>query len=273
MNVRMILSLSCALLAACGGSDPNAQPTNPGTTNPAGASTATGTGGKGGLDIGTNDAVGGALNFNDQPVLGETSVSGLVLVIKGGTQGTPPPADTAVTLNGVTLRHAVLPAGTSDKLFEVDPAGPQPTLGADGFLHLAASSASLGVTRQLNLFCPAAFPVTLTPAAGSSLAVGASVKLSWAGGSLPVQGRDFSAFGLTEPSVSLMGYDATTHAMTFIGNNPQPLAAGAVGATTVPVGPTTTSGYMVELRYPGVFFVDGETAGACARTRRFAYAK
>ena len=265
MKFPTILSLSCTLLVACGGSDPTAPSPTPGAGT---ASTATGTGGKGGLDIGTNDAVGGALFFNDQPALGEASVSGVVLVIQGGTQGAPSPSDTVVTLNGVTLVRTA----PGSLLFAVDPAGTQPALGADGFLHIAASSATLGVTRQLNLFCPAAFTITPTPAAGSSLAGVASVKLAWASGSLPIQGRDFTTFGLLPPSVTLTGFDVATNKVTSLGNNPQPLAATATGAT-VAVGPTTTSGYLVELRYPGVFFVDGETAGACARTRRFAYLK
>jgi len=265
MKFRTILSLSCTLLAACGGSGPTAPPPGTGTGT---ASTATGTGGKGGLDIGTNDAVGGALFFNDQPELGEASVSGLVLVIQGGTQGTPSPPDTVVTLNGVTLVRTA----PGSLLFAVDPAGTQPTLGADGFLHIAASSATLGVTRQLNLFCPPAFQITPTPAAGSSLTGVASVTLAWASGSLPIQGRDFTSFGLLPPSIALLGFDKATNNITSLGNNPQPLAATATGAT-VAVSPTTPTGYMVELRYPGVFFVDGETAGACARTRRFAYLK
>ncbi len=112
---------------------------------------------------------------------------------------------------------------------------------------------------------------TLTPAPGASLSGVSGVSLSWATGSLPVQGRDFSAFNLDLPSVSLHGFDSATHAMSFIAS-PQPLAVTSVSAT-VPVGATSASGYAVELRYPGVFFLDGETGGACGRTQRFIYAK
>jgi hypothetical protein len=41
----------------------------------------------------------------------------------------------------------------------------------------------------------------------------------------------------------------------------------------VAVAAAAASAYAVELRYPGVFFVDGETGGACGRTQRFIYAK
>jgi hypothetical protein len=262
VTVQAIMLVSCAVLAACGGgsgSGPAAQATIPATT-----SSATGSGGKGGLDIGTQNAVDGALFFNDQPLAGETAISGVVTVIQGGTQGAAPLSDTVVTLNGVPL------VNSSPARYTVNPAS-QPTIGADGFLHITASSVLMGVTRQLNLFCPPAFAVTPTPAPGSILAVGSSVKLDWASGSLPIQGRDFTAFGLTPPSVSLKGFNAATSSVTFLAN-PQPLAADAVGATVTTVT-TTASGYLVELRYPGVYFVDGETGGACARTQRFVYVK
>lgn len=280
-RIWAIAAFAGALLAACGGTasgtgqpagnaDVGAAPgTAPGTTA---ASTTTvvapGGGGGGGLDIGTQNAAGGALFFHDEPLHGETSVTGLITVIPGGAQGGPPPADTVVTLNGIPLVRAV--AGGSN--FKVDPAGPQPTVGADGFLHITASSASASAQRVLNLACPFAIPVTLTPSEGASLSGVAQVQLAWPAGSLPVQGRDFSAFGLVAPSVTLLGFDAATNVTSFLGSNPQPLAAAATGATLA-VSPTTASAYMVELRYPGVFFIDGQTGGACGRTRRFHFAR
>jgi hypothetical protein len=176
-----------------------------------------------------------------------------------------------VTLNGVKLAHALLGGTPSPKLFTVDAAGPQPTIAPDGFLHISASSPSAGLTRELNLACPSAIPVTLAPAAGSSLAGVAALRLDWPTGSLPLQGRDFSAFGLAPPSVELDGLDPATGALSFIGGV-QLLPASAAGADLA-VGATAAPAYAVELRYPGVFFLDGETGGACGRTQRFMYAR
>jgi len=258
-------------LAACSGQDSSSPPGGggtssepPGTTDPSNA-TARG----GGLEVAANvQGFGGALFFNDLPMAGEPVISGRIQVAPVGTAGGPPPADTVVTLNGVALVKVVVGNTT---YFTVDPGGTQPTIAPDGFLHISASSASTGASRALNLACPNAIAATLTPAPGASLSGVSGVSLSWATGSLPVQGRDFSAFNLDLPSVSLHGFDSATHAMSFIAS-PQPLAVTSVSAT-VPVGATSASGYAVELRYPGVFFLDGETGGACGRTQRFIYAK
>jgi hypothetical protein len=235
----------------------------------AGPSNATARGG--GLDIGANAGTGGALFFNDTPAAGQPVISGLVLVALVGTQGAAPPPDTVVTLNGVALVHAVLGGAVSPRHFTVDPAGPQPTIGADGFLHLVASSATGGLSRELNLACPPAIAVTLAPPPTSGLAGVSSVRLDWPAGSLPVQGRDFSAFGLNPPQASLEGLDPATGALSFIAN-PTLLAPDAVGATLA-VAATAAPAYAVELRYPGVFFLDGETGGACGRTQRFPFSK
>ena len=56
------------------------------------------------------------------------------------------------------------------------------------------------------------------------------------------------------------------------GSSPQPLAPDSVGATRA-VDATTASGYAAELRYPGVFFIDGQTGGACCRTQHFIYGR
>ncbi len=276
-SVHAAIALSLVLSAACGGSGGGggggggtSQATAPGTTAPS-TTTATAPGG-GGLDIGTQFAPGGALFFQDAPLRGEASVTGLVTVAPGGAQGGPPPADTVVTLNGVPLVHAAIAGASSPSLFTVDPTGPQPTIGADGFLHITASSASASARRVLNLACPFAIAVSPSPAAGSSLASVAQVQLAWGAGALPVQGRDFSAFGLTPPAVSLLGFDGATDTATDLGASFRPLAADAAGAT-VALTPTSTTGYLVELRYPGVYFIDGQTGGACGRTRRFAYSK
>lgn len=239
-----------------------------GVTQPPGTTQPSSSGGSASLQVGANAGPGGALFYNDHPALGEARVSGLVVVRK--SDGSPTPADTVVTLNGVDLVHAVLGGTPSPNHFTVDPAGAQPTISADGFLYLTVSSASAGLTRTLALACPAAVALTLTPSPGSSLAGVSSVGLDWTP-ALPVQGRDFSAFGLAPPSASLHGFDPATGEMSFVGS-PVLVAPGALSAT-VPVAATAAPAYAVELRYPGVFFLDGETGGACGRTQRLLYSK
>jgi hypothetical protein len=279
-GARILLAASLLSLAACGGPDSGAaagqggtggaggagggggavsQP--PGTTDPSSSS------GSATLEIGANAGPGGTLYFNDRPALGEPTISGLVLVQQGHG---PPPADTVATLNGVALVHAVLGGTPSQSYFTVDPGGPQPTIAPDGFLHLTASSASAGATRLLHLACPFAAAVTPTPAAGSSLSGLSTVRLDWTQ-PLPVNPSTSFAFGLVPASASLLGYDAGTRALSgAVGT--LPLGPAALEASLT-VGTTAASGFVAELRYPGIFFLDGETGGACGRTQRFIYSK
>jgi hypothetical protein len=79
------------------------------------------------------------------------------------------------------------------------------------------------------------------------------------------------AFGLLPASASLLGFDAATRTRSA------PVAVEALGPTalqaSLAVGATSASGYVAELRYPGIFFLDGESGGACGRTHRITYAK
>jgi hypothetical protein len=271
MNARSILAVWLLSLAACGGRD-GAAPVAPpgggtGFTEPPGTTEPSSSGGNNTFQIGANAGPGGALFFNDLPELGEPTISGLVLVQQN--RG-PPPPDTVVTLNGVTLVHAVLGGVPSSSYFTVDPSGPQPTIGADGFLHLAAASASAGAARQLNLACPFAAEVAATPAPGSSLSGVPAVRLAWTA-QLPVNPSTAFAFGLVPPSASLLGFDAGTRAVSGTVTS-VPLGPTALAADLT-VGATAAAGYLAELRYPGIFFLDGETGGACGRTQRFPYLK
>jgi hypothetical protein len=267
LGVPMVLAVSWASLSGCGG--PAATTASSGAAGTTAPSTVSGSKG---FQIGANQGPGGTLYLNDLAKAGELPISGLVVVEDPHNLPTlNPPADTVVTLDGVQLVHAIIGGTPAPHYFTFDPAGPQPTVASDGFLHITASSAGAGAERVLNLACPPAIAVTLSPAPGSSLSGVSTVRLDWASGALPVQGRDLSAFGLTAPSVSLLGFDAATHVMSPTGSSLS-LAPDATGVT-LPVVSTTASGYVVELRYPGVFFIDGETGGACGRTQRFVYAK
>jgi len=117
-----------------------------------------GGGGGGKLQIATR-----GLFVVDQPRLGEANITGYLIAQLAGGGGTP--ADTVVTLNGVRL---VPMPGTVAGYFIVDPAGPQPALGPDGFLHLVASSVSANNTRQLNLPCSQPVVETTDPVASTT---------------------------------------------------------------------------------------------------------
>jgi hypothetical protein len=276
---RLVLVASLLALAGCGGGDPSAAAGGGaggpgvggggggGITQPPGTTDPSSSGGSATLEIGANAGPGGTLYFNDRPALGEPTISGLVLVQQNHG---PPPADTVVTLNGATLVHAVLGGVPSQSYFTVDPFEAQPTIAPDGFLHLAASSASAGATRLLHLACPFAAAVTPTPADGSSLAGASTVRLDWTA-SLPVNPSTAFGFGLVPASASLRGWDAATRALSGTVST-LPLGPTALEAV-LSVAPTGASGYVAELRYPGIFFLDGETGGACGRTQRFVYTK
>ena len=234
MNARRALAavLLGAALGACSSSSTGSNAGAPGdgtpVAEPPGTTAPSSSGGSAALQVGANAGAGGALFFNDVPALGEPRISGLVVVQK--SDGSPTPADMVVNLNGVDLVHAVLGGTPSPSYFTVDPSGPQPTIGADGFLHLTASSASQGLTRTLHLACPFAVDLTLTPPAGASLSGATSVRLDWTG-ALPVQGRDLSAFGLGPPTASLHGLDPATRALSFVGS---PVAIAPASSTRAP---------------------------------------
>ena len=199
-------------------------------------------------------------------------MKGMILVAPTGTHGSgAPPDDTVVTINGVPLVHAPGDPSFSARYFVVDPAGQQPLIAADGFLHISAASSATGASRALNLACPFALAATLTPPPGALAPGTDQIQLAWPAGALPVQSRDYSAFGLTAATVTLRGFELATQVLSFVSNS-QPLAADATGAI-VPLGITTASGYAVDVAFPGIFFVDGETGGVCGRVQRFVYSK
>jgi hypothetical protein len=197
----------------------------------------------------------------DHPAAGEPSISGMVLVMAGKSY---PPADTVVTLDGVQL---VRVPGLAPRYWQVDPAGPQPALGADGVLHLSATS-SAG-SRLLDLACPATVSVTATPAAGSSLAGVATLGLSW-DALLPAYTSTEASFGIAPPSASLFGYTAGTNTLGAAVDSHS--IDPSVPSTTLTVGATASTGYLSEIRYPGVYLLDGNSGGVCGRTVRTAFA-
>jgi hypothetical protein len=220
-----------------------------------GASGGGGGGGGGGMQMATT-----GLYVIDNPGPGEVAVSGMVLVVLSG--GGAAPADTVVTLNGVALAHWSVNPG----YFVANPSGPQPSLGVDGFLHLVASSVSASTRRALDLACPARIDVTANPAVGSSLAGTSALTLAWAG--FPQNVPAVMNF-FTPPSAALYGYDAATN--TLAGSVAFQMLFQTSTSASLAVAPTSAAGYLAELRYPGVYLLDGNSGGVCGRAERFSF--
>jgi len=200
----------------------------------------------------------------DLPQPGEASMSGFVLAEMSGTFSTP--ADTVVTVNGVPLIHA---PGLAPAWFVVDPNGPQPAVGADGFLHISASSASANASRLLDLQCPARVVVATSPAPGSSLAGAAALDMAWT--KLPQNNTLFvtGSFSMDPPAAMLAQYDLATGAIVGpVGMN---VLSQAALDTGIAVQPAAATGYVAELRYPGIYKLDGNSGGYCGRAQRYTY--
>ncbi len=208
-------------------------------------------------------AVGGGLYLAD-PAAGEASVQGLVIVTldKG-----VPPADTVVTINGVTLVHA---PPSDDRYYKVDPSGPRPPVSPGGRMVLAASSASAGVARQLVLPCAPDVAVSTTPAMGSSLSGAGSLQLTFAV-DLTLNPAGLAPLAGVSPVATLDGYDPATRVLTA--GSPHAIGTGQLGVS-LPVGSTPAAEWLVDLRWPGVFIADGGDSGAfCGLVKRWVHSK
>jgi hypothetical protein len=191
------------------------------------------------------------------------------VVVSFASPGGPAPADAVLTLNGVPLAR---PA--NGLYWHVDPAGPQPAVGSGGVLVLVAKATDPGtgkqIQRTLALQCPSDIPVTITPAAGSPLASTPTVNVSSAENILLNQASPlFSPYG---PKITLRGYDPCTRALGD--------GVSLTGVTTangfnvnVPVPATTSGAYLLDLRWPGPGFLDGQTGGYCQLAKRFFFTK
>jgi hypothetical protein len=200
----------------------------------------------------------------DLPQPGEASMAGFVLAELSGSFVTP--ADTVVSVNGVPLIHA---PGLAPAWFIVDPNGPQPAVGADGFLHLSATSASTGTSRLLDLQCPARVVVATSPAPGASLGGAALLDMAWT--KLPQNNSLFvtGSFSMDPPTALLAQYDVATG--TIVGPVGMNVLSQASLGTSITVLPTAASGYVSELRYPGIYKLDGNSGGYCGRAQRYTY--
>jgi len=240
-------------------------PPPPGTPPPAVADASpppAGGSGSNRLQVGADPLLG--LYLVD-PARGEPSVQGFVVVTlnKG-----PLPAGGAVTLNGVQLlRDPAL----NGNYWRVDPAGPQPVVGSGGRIVLVASALDAGkpVERTLVLPCPEDVAVATTPAVGAPLVPGTPVHLTTTAnltlnvGIAPLTG--------VFPQATLHGYDPATRALVPSGS-PQNIGPGSL-SIDVPVLSTSAGAWLMDLRWPGAWVIDGETGGFCGLAKRWTYAK
>jgi hypothetical protein len=211
--------------------------------------------------------------YLQDPGPGEPTVRGLVNVTLGspasGT-GFLPPADTVVTMNGVPLLRDPTLNGT---FWRLDAAGPQPKIGTGGQMVLVATATDpktgKQIQRSLVMDCPKDITVSSTPAIGSSLAGAASVTITSPSDitfnvGVPIVASIF-------PQAILFGYERATRNFAASGS-PHNIGPGPL-SITVPVTPTAADAYILDLRWPGVFVLDGQTGGFCGVAKRWTYAK
>ncbi|HET9553315.1 MAG TPA: hypothetical protein VFP50_10135 [Anaeromyxobacteraceae bacterium] len=204
------------------------------------------------------------------PVAGEPSVEGLVVVTLTAisTNGFIPPADTVVTLNGVPLLRD---PSLSGAYWRVDPAGPQPVVGSGGELLLVARATLDGkpIERTLVLPCPADVAVTTTPAPGAPLAQGGTLHLASAADLTLNPG--VPAMANTYPTATLYGFDPAARTLSAA------LPAHPIGPGPLAVDLTAPASaapaWLLDLRWPGPWVIDGETGGFCGLAKRFTWTR
>jgi hypothetical protein len=246
-------------------------PPPPGTPPPAVADPnppPTGGSGSNRLQIGADPFLG---LYVVDPASGEPSVQGFVVVtLNFGAL----PAGALVTLNGVPLLRD---PSLNGNYWRVDAAGTQPVVGSGGRIVLVATATDpkdgKPVQRTLVLPCPDDVAVASTPAIGSALVpaappaaplhVSTTVDLTLNVGIAPLTG--------VYPKATLYGYNPATRALVSSGP-PQFIAPGPV-SLNVPVQATTAGAYLMDLRWPGHWVIDGETGGFCGLVKRWTYTK
>ena len=260
--------LLCALLAACGGgsADDSAAGAAAATEHALAKGAGGGGGGGGSMHIDAR-----SIYVIDHPQPGETSMDGepggvgvLVLAMLSGSGATP--ADTVVSIDGVPLIHA---PGLAPAYFKINPAGPQPALGADGILHVIASSASAKASRQLDLPCPVSVTEGSSPAPGASLAGVPTLNMGW--GAIPWDQGPVA--GGPTVTARLRSYDLATSAVGAPISGTSSNGSAISASLPVPVLPVT-AGYLSELIYLGVYTLDAGlgSGGVCGRILRLTYA-
>ncbi|HEY6808489.1 MAG TPA: hypothetical protein VI160_06845, partial [Gemmatimonadales bacterium] len=211
--------------------------------------------------------------YLQDPAAGEPMVSGFVVVNLGASGGGLPgdaPQDTVVTMNGVALLRDPKLNGN---FFRLDPAGPKPSIGWGGQMVLVATGTDpkdgKHIQRTLVLPCPKDIQVASTPAIGSVITGGPSLHITSPSDiTLNVGIPELSSIF---PQAQLFGYDRATRALAPAGAAVT-IAPGPLDVT-VPVTVTSAGAYLLDLRWPGQWVLDGQTGGFCGLAKRWTYAK
>jgi hypothetical protein len=230
--------------------DPPPPPTT--TTTPGGTTPPASTGG---LRIQAR-----RLYFVDAPLTGEPSFAGDVLV--EASDGSAPPAGTAVTLNGVALVRDPTP-GVQPKYWRVDPTGRQPQPASDGSATLVATAG--GLAQTLVLPCAPDVAVTTSTAPGSGLAAALFLQFDWSV-DLDVNPENTLVTDFY-PSAHLYPLDPSGTAVAP-GEASHDFVPKVARNAVLPIPPGTGGGWVGELRWQGTF-VTGDSAGFCGRAKRF----
>jgi hypothetical protein len=205
------------------------------------------------------------------PAAGEPAVQGFVVVTLGPVSGGNfiPPNDTTVTMNGVALLRD---PNLNGAYWRVDPAGPQPQIGSGGRMVLVATATLAGQLEQRTLVlpCPTDVTVTADPVPGAAIApAGAPVHLTSAADITLNVG--IPALTGVYPEATLYGYDPAARALAPSGA-PVLIGPGALDVS-LPVAATSATDYLLDLRWPGQWIIDGETGGFCGLAKRWVYTK
>ncbi|HMA06525.1 MAG TPA: DUF5666 domain-containing protein [Ramlibacter sp.] len=211
--------------------------------------------------------------YLQDPAAGEPTVSGFVVVTLGALGGGLPgnaPADTVVTMNGVALLRDPKLNGN---FFRLDPAGSQPSIGWGGEMVLVATATDpkdgKPIQRTLVLPCPNDIPVTSAPDIGSVITRVPSLHITSPSDiTLNVGIPELSSIF---PQVQLFGYNRATRTLAPSGAA-KIIAPGPLDVT-VTVTPTAADAYLLDLRWPGTWILDGQTGGFCGLAKRWTYAK
>jgi hypothetical protein len=201
------------------------------------------------------------LTLVDPPLAGEAAFEGAVQV---EFQGALPPPDTTVDLNGVALVPASFHG--SRKFWKLDPAGPQPVLGAGGTITVTAVTGSL--VRSVPLRCPDDVAITSSAPIGQSLSGIVTLDLSWPG-DLRLNASNPLLFDFY-PAAKLNGLDLAAKTQDESTVSQALVPQGATGVALALVG-SNASGYVAEVRWPGPYVdMDGSRA-FCSRAKRIQY--
>lgn len=244
-RLALLTALALGLTtAACGGDGDGGD----------GGAGGSGGGNGGGETAGFHINAGLGITVRDRTFAGEGKASGFITVVRGdeALEGA------TVTLNGTVVPESQLAPSLYDPegIEEID-AGP----GIDLVIEATHGSDHASVT----LPCPGGFEIT-SPVENATFRPGDTVEVRWSG---DIHHDSSILYG---PSVVLRRYSSEQnrlHPGVAQGEEWVAIEPGMTRATVVaPDLFDEYDGWVLELRVPGAFVVDGDNAGICFSARR-----